>query len=451
MEARYHMVIAFTLAVLLVGFGVLLSPPFKDLRKSIGLPEDLPGSRYANGVAEIINPDIDQAELYLTRIAHIYHAVFAVLIYATIAALVKIYRMETDILLLMLTGVLMVVAGSIVYAYIDHTFFWHGLFIAGLAVIFSSALLLLFRFKPSEKLDWAVLVAGLLLLGGAVIGGWVGSSFIDSNLAHEFLIAKIQSRFNPDLAEESTVWRAMTGHLHAMVALSLALAFVVAVKAVGVRQSRLTQMAVYAVIFGETVMALASYSVWFAGKIAHLIITPAALALIFGTLMLSFRTERPEAASPKGALSWGLRLGNLWVWAFVAVPGAIVAISLRKPKFFNPEFRAESWDWAELAYNIGHWHILLAIWGVTLLLVYLAIVSKSRFAAIAGWTATIGMLGSIAAVNLYMLANPPLPYVPNPYDNFWLQYFVEPSMAIMSLGVAASYFVFLKDALKGDT
>lgn len=44
-------------------------------------------------------------------------------------------------------------------------------------------------------------------------------------------------------------------------------------------------------------------------------------------------------------------------------PGALVAMSLRKPLFFNPEFRNEVWDWAELPYNIGHWHAILLLWG----------------------------------------------------------------------------------------
>jgi hypothetical protein len=447
MKPEHHMLMAFTLAIVLVGFGVLLSPPFKDLRKTVGLPEELPGARYSNGVAEIINPDPEKAELYLARIAHVYHATFIVLIYGMLAVLVRLYGIEREVLDLMFFGTLMVIGGGIIYSYLDNTFFWHGLFIAGLAVSFSASLLLLLKLLKLEgksKVDWAIIVAGILLLGGAVIGGWVGSSFIDHEIAEEFLTAKIQSRFNPDFAEESVVWRAMTGHLHAMVALALALVFLISVKILELKPGKWTEISVYAVIFGETVMAIASYSVWFVGKAAHLIITPAALTLIFGTLMLSFRVRSYEKWSPKGVLNWGLKLGNLWVWAFVAIPGAMVAISLRKPKFFNPEFRAEVWDWAELAYNIGHWHILLAIWGVILLLVYLAISARSKIAAISGWIALTGLLIATATVNLYMLANPPLPYEPNPYNNLWLQYLVEPGLAIMSIGVGISYLVFLR-------
>jgi hypothetical protein len=440
------MLIAFTVAVVIIGFGVLLSPPFKDFRKLVGMPEELPGARYSNGAAEIINSNPEMAELFLTRVTHYYHAIFVILIYGTIALIVRQYGLNVDALNLMLLGTLMVVIGAITYSYIEHTFFWHGLFVAGLAVAFSASLLILFallRLQGKSLLDWAIIVAGILLLGGALIGGWVGSSFIDHSTAESFLESKIQSRFNPDFAEENVVWRAMTGHLHAMIALSLALIFLISVKMLDVKPGRWTEISTYAVIFGETVMALASYAVWFFGKTAHLIITPAALTLIFGTLMLSFKTASYDIKSPNGVLNWCLKLGNIWIWAFVAIPGAIVAISLRKPRFFNPEFRAEVWDWAELAYNIGHWHILLVFWGTVLLLAYLTM-TKSKIAALAGWITIAGLLLATSTINLYMLANPAQPYTPNPYNNFWLQYFVEPGLGLMTVGIILSYYLFLR-------
>ena len=82
-----------------------------------------------------------------------------------------------------------------------------------------------------------------------------------------------------------------------------------------------------------------------------------------------------------------------------------------------------------------------------LLLVYLADVS-SKWASAAGWLSLIGMLGATAATNLYMLANPPGPYSPNPYSNIWLSTIVEPSLILMSIGIAASYLIFLLDSLK---
>ncbi len=454
---RTHMILALTLGVIVVGWGVFLSPPFRQLRAAIGLPTELPGARYnpEKGVAEIIDPNEEGAKFFLARIAHVYHSIFAILLYGMIAVLGSMRRdlVGGDILNLTLLGTLMVVLGAQVYSYASRTFFWHGMFIAGLAILFSSGFLMLLRFKPSHLIDWAILVALILLIGGGVIGAYVGSSYMNPELAEEFERAKIISRFNPDLAEENEIWRAMTGHLHAMIALATTVAFLLGVMYLGLREGRFTKLSTILVIIGEIIMAVASYSVWFFGKIAHLIITPSALVLIAATLFLSFMTKgynlKQSFSDPKGVLLWGLRLGNIWTWAFVAVPGAIVAISLRKPLFFKPEFRSEVWDWAELSYNIGHWHILLLLWGITLLLLYTAQVKwNSRLASISSWLTLLGMLIATASLNLYMLANPPGAYSPNPYSNPWLSLLVEPALILMSLGVALSYITFLIDGFK---
>jgi hypothetical protein len=454
---RVHMILAITLAVLLVSWGVLLSPPFRGLRASIGLPTDLPGARFNPEVnaAEIISKDEEGAKFFLARVAHYYHALFAVLLYGMLAAFGSMRKdvVGVDLLNITLIGTIFTVTGAIVYSYISRTFFWHGLFISGLAILFSSGLLTLLRFKPSKMLDLALIVALILLLGGGAIGAYVGSSYINSEVAEGFERAKILARFNPDLGEDNEIWRAMTGHLHTMVALATTMTFLIGIYRIGILDGKLANLngklakiSILLVIFGELVMALASYSVWFFGKIAHLIITPAALILIASTLILSFLMHgyglKESFKEPKGLLFWGLRLGNIWTWAFIALPGAIVAISLRKPIFFNPEFRNELWDWAELSYNIGHWHIIVVLWGVMLLLIYLADV-RSKLASAFGWLSLIGMLGATAAANLYMLANPPGPYSPNPYSNFWLSTIVEPFLILMSIGIAVSYLLFL--------
>ncbi|MGB9631324.1 MAG: hypothetical protein ACPL09_05025, partial [Candidatus Methanodesulfokora sp.] len=115
----------------------------------------------------------------------------------------------------------------------------------------------------------------------------------------------------------------------------------------------------------------------------------------------------------------------------------------------NPDFRSGVWDWAELAYNIGHWHQILVLWGITLLLIYTSqIRGHERIASISSWLSLIGMLSAVATINLYMLANPPGAYSPNPYSNLWLSVLVEPALILMSLGVALSYILFAMDFIK---
>lgn len=227
-----------------------------------------------------------------------------------------------------------------------------------------------------------------------------------------------------------------------MIALALVLVFLIGVSIVGIKKSRFSKALLYIILFGEFFMASASYAVWPVGKIAHLIITPAAISLIFGTLLLSFKTEISNV------LSWGLKIGNVIIWAGVAVPGGLVATSLRKPILFNPVFRDQLWDWAELAFNIGHWHILLVTWGIILLLIYITWPENmGRITGILGKITLIGYAIAMLSINLYMLGNGPGQYIPNPYNNIWLSYLVEPSLTLMSAGIGLLYLLFLRYTL----
>jgi len=437
-----HMLLAFTIVGLLVGFYILLSPPFKEIRPILGLPEHLYGARYNETVnaAEIINHDPEAAKLYLARVTFVYHTVFIALLYASIIVFTRLKIQDESIRNLVddlsLIGTIITIVGGVGYSYILRDPALHGLFILGLSIMFINGLILLLVFKPKNLLDYNIWISGLLLIIGGVIGGWLGASFM--NHRHDFLEALIASRFNPDLSEESLFWRALTSHEHAMIAIVLAFVFLLAMSIVGLSRGRLTRISLYLMAVGQIVMALAAYAVWPIGKIAHLIITPAAILLIAATLLLSFRT------SEKSMVSNWLKIGNLVIWLGVAIPGALVAMSLRRPLILSPTFRDPAWDWAELAYNIGHWHILLLTWGLTLLVIYIR--WPERFGGLSnysGWIAIIGYVIAALSVNLYMLANGPGKYTPNPYNNPWLNYLVEPGLILVSVGVIITYLLFL--------
>lgn len=439
---RLYMLIAFTLAVLITAYGVLLSPPFKSVRAAIGLPEELEGARYNDqtGAADLINPD--GGKTFLGRITFVYHSIFAVLILGSYLVFTHRYvddrRLLTDIMLL---GALLTVFGGITYSYITKDFMLHGLFIAGLTFLFVSGMFTFSKFKPSDLVAWNIYVSGILLLMGAFIGGWLGASFM--KYRGSFLNALIEGRFDPSLPKENIFWRALTAHEHAMMAIALALVFFIALSLVDLKGGKLTRYLLYLAIPSQVTMALASYSVWFIGGIAHLAITPAALLLIFSTLLLSLRVDKWNL------IKAGLITGNAVMWIAVAIPGALVAMSLRKPLFFNPEFRAEVWNWAELAYNIGHWHILLLSWGVMLLVIYMVYpVNLGRAGRIAGYLTLAGYFIASTGINLYMLGNPPGEYIPNPYDNIYLSTIVEPGLGLLSMGVVLAYFLYLKQFLR---
>lgn len=447
---KYHLFIVATLFVLIVGFYILLSPPLKPVRVAIGLPSELPGSRYNSSInaADIVNEDYDN--FYLGRIALVYHSVFILFLYALLIIFSALYLSENVrniVLDLAGIGAIIVSTSVIIYNYIDRNFFWHGAFIAGLSVYFFIGIIILFNFKPRNLLEWNIWVAGILLLIGSIWGAWLGSSYM--HYREDFLEALIGSRFNPDLGEENLFWRALTSHEHAMIAIALTLIFLLALAIGGINEDKVilkylkTKHLYYLMIIGQTVMTLASHSVTFFGKIAHIIITPAALLLIFATLLISFATK--EGTFIRKALI----SGNIAVWLFVAVPGAIVAINLRRAVFFPLPFRDPLYDWAELAYNIGHWHLLLLTWGILLLILYINwpedLAQKYRFMHWVNWIILVSYIIAMFGTNLYMLANPPGEYIPNPYSNLWLSLIVEPALILLTLSTAVTYLIYLKE------
>ncbi len=437
---RLHLVAAPTLLVVTVGFLILLSPQFTDVRVAIGLPKHLPGSRFNStiGAAEILAPG-EAGEEYLGRLTFAYHAVFATLLYATLVPAVRTLdeRLRRSILSLAGAGAVATALGGLAYAY-GGGFLWHGTFVAGLAFLFCSGVLFLLNLRTPDLVWVNLAVTVLLMMVGGLIGGWLGSSFMEHR--PEFLEALAKARFNPDLAEENIFWRALTAHEHAMVALALTAVFLVGLSFLDVPETRSGRWSMYFVLVGQVLTASASFAVWLAGKVAHLVITPAALLLVVATTAAGLASKGPRH------LRLGLVAGNLVLWASVIVPGALVAASLRKPLFFDPPFRDPAWDWAELAFNVGHWHILLGLWGAVLLFVYAhwpEDLTSSSLARLALWLAMGGFAVAAVSVNLYMLANPPGPYSPNPYDNIYLRYLVEPGLVAMSLGVALGYLTLL--------
>ncbi|MGQ4891813.1 MAG: hypothetical protein ACP6IP_04900 [Candidatus Njordarchaeia archaeon] len=452
-RAKFHMFLVAVIIVGIVGFYVLLSPPLKDVRVMIGLPADQPGARYNEtvGAADIINEANNN--VYLGRIAFVYHSVFITLLYATVIIFSLIYlegKIQQLVMDLAGFATVTVVVSALLYSYVERNFLWHGTFIAGLALFFLVGVLIFVNFKPKNLLEWNIWLSGVLMLLGSFWGAWLGSSYM--HFRHSFLEALINSRFNPDLAEENIFWRALTSHEHAMLAIALALVFFLALSITGVEEDKklfgfLPVKWIYVLaLIGQLFMGLASYAVTFFGKIAHLIITPAAILLIFATLLLSLVAKKGEL------LRISLVVGNVAIWLFVAAEGAITAMNLRKALFLLPiPFRDPLYDWAELAYNIGHWHLLMFSWGIILLIIYLSwpedFTHKYKFMYWVGILTLVGYIIAMAGANLYMLANPPGEYIPNPYNNVWVTFVLEPGLLLVTLGVAISFLIYLKEYL----
>lgn len=71
---------------------------------------------------------------------------------------------------------------------------------------------------------------------------------------------------------------------------------------------------------GAVVTTLATLMVWSLGEVAHIFITSASLALLVGVTLLCFQT-RADGGAARVTLALSFRLGSLWMWLFVVVPG----------------------------------------------------------------------------------------------------------------------------------
>ncbi len=468
MAQKGLMMLALTVGVFLAGWGVLLSPPMETLARSLGIvkPDDIRMS-IVDGqvVAEICNADPQLCRNYLARLTFLYHSVFAVLVAMTLYLATGVFSFRNGyvgpIYIIGTAGYLMVITGGIVYGYLLKDAFLHGVFIAGLAFLFTAGLLFSFGVKlRSEKgqIDWLALnvfVSALLLLATSIIGAWIGANEM-AGIGEVLRATKMLARIDPDLGEEVFVWRAMTAHQHAMVAALGAAIVFTAFKYLRIEsEEKLSKALLAGGLVGQFVMVSACWAVWPYGKIAHLAITPAAIGLIFFTAFLAGLELKKALAGVKGwsqlinvMKHFSIYLLVVWVWPSVAIPGALVAISLRKPIILQPEFRNPIWDWAEVAYNIGHWHVLLLLYAATLFIIYVDVLAGGKLGSFVTLTTMLSTIAASTAINFYMIPSNPAPYIPNPYNDVTLATIVEPSLILLSTSVAVGYIYSLYSMLR---
>ncbi len=178
------------------------------------MPAHLYGSRYnpKPGATEIISQV--GGKDYLARLTFVYHSIFILLIYAMMVPLVARKGLDESILDLLGTGAVLTVIRGLSCSYLSHFHLWHGIFITGLAMLFFTGLMILMKFRSKDMLEVNIWISGLFMILGAIIGGFLGSSFMDER--NYFVNALIASKFNPDLAESNSLWRSLTAHEHAM-------------------------------------------------------------------------------------------------------------------------------------------------------------------------------------------------------------------------------------------
>ncbi len=406
--------------------GVIYSPPLEPLRVLLGI-RDLPATRMTNEGYKLIP---DNYELFHLRTVHYYHGLFIGLISVSVILYYAITRRKPDLVLeIILFGGLITMASAIIYGYITQTPIFHGLFIFGLSVVFTGGLFILIKYSRTALRTNSLLVAStLMLLIGGILGAVLGSYYMDPQASQEYISAVISSRIDPDLAEDNILWRMRAGHEHGMLLSALGLAAALLIQKLNLSYNKATRRLVDISSISLAIASISSYLLVVFGGVVHKVITPASLLVITALGLLGLY----NAWRKRGFYNITFTMGIILVWLFVAIPGALIAASLREPtSIINPAFRDPAWDYVELAYNIGHWHLLLMFWGVAILITASTIWPAEKTGKTITLLSLIGLILVGAGFNLYILTNGPNPT--NPYNNLWIRTLIEPGLTLTTL------------------
>jgi hypothetical protein len=361
------------------------------------------------------------------RIIILYHSIaMAVVAIETymITSLLKMkefYRLAVRVLIT--TGYLMTMVFGMVFAYWGQIWPFHGLFIAGLSLIFFSGLLLVIALWPWNKeyhqpdegyartrkgVDLervaffaAALTTVLSALFGAIPGSYYGNGF-DTFLAENII------RF----PEKSVMDLSVIGHLHIMLALIAVMITLIVGRWLNFK-GILHKIAMPLMILGTIVLNLGVWGVTTPLEpVAHMIIyvgaTPSMLAALFlliwswaklirqGTAHLS----KPAFGQKLAALVRDpLKFGPTWQMLFMnfTTSGIGIFMAVRLDEIFR------LWPAREERIELtGHWHALSAIIATIILMYYgdmLGLKGKIRQAY--GWALIVLSDIALAAVTIF--------------------------------------------------
>jgi hypothetical protein len=377
-------------------------------------------------VVKLFNMDLVQAERE-GRIIILYHsiamAVVAIEVYM-ITGLLKmkeLYKVTSRILVTI--GYLMAMIFGMGFAYWGHLWPLHGLYIAGLTLIFFAGLFLAIGIWPWNKAVYqpdktysrtkngvdierlaffATAVTTLIsAFFGAIPGSYFGNGF-------EVFLAENIIRY----PEKTTMEYSIIGHLHIMLAL-IAIILTLIIGRWMDFKGILHKIAMPLMILGTVVLNLGVWGVVTPLEpVAHMIIyvgaTPSMLAalmlVIFGWDKL-IRTgisgiERPSAWQKFKALGRDpLKFGPLWQMVFMnfTVSGIGIMMAVKLDEIFRV------WPAREERIELtGHWHILSAIIATIILLYYGDMIGlKGRVRRWYGWAIIILSDLAFASMTIY--------------------------------------------------
>jgi len=361
-------------------------------------------------VVRLLGMDLVPAERE-GRIVILYHSIaMAVVAIETymITGLVKMHDFYRKAVRLLITlGYLMAMIFGMGFAYWGHNWALHGVYIAGLTLVFFAGVLLVVALWPWGKEYWqpdpayartrggvdvermaffaTALTTVISALFGAIPGSYFGNGF-------ETVLAENIVRY----PEKTMLEWSIIGHLHIMLALIAVMLTLIIGRWLDFK-GILHKIAMPLIILGTVVLNLGVWGVPTPLEpVAHMIIYVGATPAMLGALMLVIfgwdkliregvaGIARPTAFQKlSGLLRDPLRFGPLWQMVFMnfTVSGLGIFMAVRLDEIFRV------WPAREERIELtGHWHVLSAIVATIILLYYGDMIGlKGRVRRLYGW------------------------------------------------------------------
>jgi hypothetical protein len=358
------------------------------------------------------------------RIVMLYHSLAIPFVAALVYFILDMLPFEDKILRLVrptiTVGYVLTSIGGLGFAYFGAGWIAHGLFLAGLSLVFYAGVVLCVGLWPWQggedwhsvpRLErWTFWLMALYALISAAIGGAAGAYFgngFDAFLAEDML-----------RQEHNLGQRAIVAHLHIMLTLIDVGLLLIVARTLGLR-GRAHRWTMLLTIIGATVASAGTWSVMIVDEIAHKIINVGALFLlaagglvaVWGSAQLIRERLADQGHAPasvaqkvKALLADPVRFGMLFQLLFVNLvvtgPGVYVALNLET-------YRQLAYLEVERTIAVGHWHVLATLSAViALLLVVDRLRVVGRLRQVVGWGVLTGSALAFVFVQFYMFRRP---------------------------------------------
>lgn len=367
------------------------------------------------------------------RIIILYHSIAMAVIAIETYIITAVYRFKNEeqvrINATITVGYLASLIFGLLFAYFGHNYVFHGIFIAGQALIFFAGLMLAAAAWPWRKdaripkgeyartrggVDverLALFVMAVATLGSALFGAVPGSLFGNG----------FQTFLAEDLIREpvkTPLQLAVIGHLHIMLTL-IAVALVLICSRWFDFKGRLQAWAMPLLIVGTLIITAGVWIIVPYQPIAHTIITVGATPALMGAALLVYfgwrklireriaaqKIQKPTFGQKLAALLHDpLKFGALWQMVYmnfvVTFIGIFMAVRLDEI--------VRTWPAREERITLtGHWHVLAGIIATIILLYYADLAGlRGRVRKIFGWTVILFSdlaFGAVAALEMRRL------------------------------------------------